>query len=179
MRCFVAVDLPSHTKSRIFHKFGILGSKGLFRGKLVKKDNLHLTLKFLGNLSEDKIKEVKKKLKNIKFSKFEGKIGNTGFFDHENNIKVIWVELLSNKLEKLQKEIDKEVKYFGPQTKEFQSHITMARVTQVLNRQELVKEVKNMNFRKLDFEVNEFLLLKSELTKQGPKYKVLEKFKLN
>ena len=180
MRCFISIDLPSHVKSRIFHKFGVLGSKGLFKGKLVKKDDLHLTLKFLGNLSEDKIKEVKRKLKEIKFSKFEGKIGRTGFLDNQDNIKCVWVELLADKIDKLQEEINKTL---GGVKKEdslkFNPQIIMAKIDQVLNKQELVKEVQNMNFKKLDFEVKEFLLVKSELTKKGAQYKILDKFVLN
>ncbi|MBL7059291.1 RNA 2',3'-cyclic phosphodiesterase [Candidatus Pacearchaeota archaeon] len=180
MRCFISIDLPSHVKSRIFHKFGILGSKGLFKGKLVKKDDLQLTLKFLGNLSEDKIKEVKRKLKEIKFSKFEGKIGRTGFFDNQDNIKVVWVELLADRINKLGEEISKILGEFKKDdSTNFNPHITMAKVDQVLNKQELVKEVQNMNFRKLDFEIKEFLLIKSELTKKGLQYKILDKFTLN
>jgi len=137
-------------------------------------------LKFLGNLSENKIQDIKTRLKKVKFSKFEGTVGKTGFFDNEDNIKVIWVELLADKIELLQKEINKEINSFREDNNsKFDSYITMAKVMDVLNKQELIKEVNKMNFRKLDFEVNEFLLIKSEMTKKGPRYKVLERFPLN
>ncbi len=178
MRTFIAIDLPEQLKSRIFHKFELFQKKNLFRGKLVEKDNLHLTLKFLGNISDEKLSNVKEKLKKIKFEKFDCGVGKIGVFD-ENNIKIIWVDLVCDKINELQENISNVLKEFPSDNKEFTTHITTARVRMVVNKEELFKELRNLHFKGMDFEVNEFLLIKSELTKQGPQYKVLERFKLN
>jgi len=179
MRCFIAIDLPMHVKSRIFHKFELLFKKRLFKGKYTDKDSLHLTLKFFGEISEEKINSIDKELQKIKVEKFEGVMGNIGLFGGEENIKIIWVDMLAEEIYKLHKEINSVLKNGKKREDKFQAHITAARVDTVVNKNELLKELKNFNFKKLKFEVNEFLLMKSELTPEGPKYKVLKKYKLD
>ncbi|MBT96623.1 MAG: RNA 2',3'-cyclic phosphodiesterase [Candidatus Pacearchaeota archaeon] len=177
MRCFVALKLSEHVKSKVFHEFENLQKKNLFNGKFVNKENLHLTLQFLGSISEEEIEETKKELREIKFEKFNCGIGKIGVFNNERFIKVIWVDLISDKIEKLQKQISSKLSKFPSDFKKFESHITTARVKFIINKEELIEELKKINFRNLDFEVNEFVLMKSELTREGPKYKILERFK--
>lgn len=179
MRCFIAIDLPIHVKSRIFHKFELLFKKRLFKGKYTDKDSLHLTLKFFGEISEEKIKEIDKELQKMKFGKFECDMGDIGFFGGEENIKIIWVEMVAKEIYKLQEEISNVLKSGRKRDDKFVSHITTARVKAVVNKNELLKELRNFNFKKLKFEVDEFLLMKSELTPEGPKYKILKKYKLD
>lgn len=181
MRCFIAVELPGNIRGKIFHKFEILQRKNLFKGKITEKENLHLTLKFLGEISEEKIKKVQEKLSGIKFEKFSCNIGNPGVFKNEKFIKIIFVELISenNKLEKLQKKISEKLPEFYEKRK-FSSHVTTARVKFVDRslKEKLVQEIEKINFKDLNFEADEFVLMKSELFPQGPRYKILEKFKL-
>ncbi|MAG79019.1 RNA 2',3'-cyclic phosphodiesterase [Candidatus Pacearchaeota archaeon] len=179
MRCFIAIKLSEHVKSKVFHEFENLQKKNLFRGKFVEKGNLHLTLKFLGSISEEEIEETKKKLSEIKFEKFNCKIGKTGVFDNESHIKVIWVDLISDKIEELQKQVSNKFLEYPSDFKKFNSHITTTRVKFIINKEKLIEEIKKINFKNLDFDVNEFVLMKSELTREGPKYKVLERFKLS
>ena len=176
MRCFIAIEFPEHIKARIFHEFENLKNKNLFNGKFVEKANIHLTLKFFGEITNEKLEEIKNKLKEIKFEKFECYIGKTGFFDNENHIRVIWVELVSEKLQELQKIINKKFPEMSSDYKKFNSHITTARVNSISRKGDLIKEVKRIHFKNLDFEVKEFVLIKSELFSDGPKYKVIEKF---
>lgn len=178
MRCFIAIDLLEHVKAKIFHAFETMQDKNLFRGKFVEKENLHLTLKFLGSISEEKLEEVRKKLREIKFEKFDCKIGKAGVFD-ENYVKVIWVDLLSDKLKELQKQITDKFPEIPSDYKEFSSHITTARVSSVPNRIKLIEEIKKINLKKLGFEIDEFLLMKSEMMRKGLKYKILERYKLS
>lgn len=177
MRVFIAIDLPENVKARIFHKFELFQNKNLFKGKFVAKENLHLTLKFLGNVPNEKLEEIKKKLRSIEFEKFECGIGKVGVFN-ENHIKIIWVDLMCENVEKLQKQISNALPPLSTDDKEFNTHVTTARVRSVGNKEELLKELRNMHFKGMDFEVNEFLLIKSELTRQGPRYEVLERYPL-
>jgi len=176
MRCFIAIEFPEHIKARIFHEFENLKNKNLFRGKFIEKENLHLTLKFLGKITNEELEKIKKELKEIKFEKFDCYIGKTGFFNNEKYIRIIWVELISDKLNELQKQIDKATSEISRDSKKFDSHITTARVKSIINKQALIKEVKRIQFKNLDFEVKEFVLIKSELFSDGPKYKTIDKF---
>jgi len=178
MRTFVAIDLPAHVKSEIFHEVENLRKQGYLVGTFTAKDNFHLTLKFLGDVPEEKIEEIKKKLSEIKFKKFSAKIGKIGFFPNENFIKIIWVGFDSAEVEKIQKMIEEKLKEFPSAFEKFSSHITLVRVKGTKKRKELKEHLDKINFRKLDFEVGEFVLMKSEVRQEGPTYKVLEKYNL-
>ena len=180
MRCFISIDLPEHVKSEVFHRFENLYGRNFFKGKLTEKENLHLTLNFLGNIENEQIEEIKKELRQVKFGKFSCKIGKAGFFDNEDHVRIIWVELLSegDKLNVLQKKISEILSEFKTDDKEFSSHITVARVKIVTDKKNLIKEMKNIHFKNLDFETDKFSLMKSELMRQGPEHRTLEEFKL-
>jgi len=175
MRCFIAIDLPDEIKSKLFHDFDNFKKRRLFLGKNTEKNNLHLTLKFLGDLTEEEIEKTENVLRKIKFPKFSCSLGKSGFFGHESRINVIWIALLSEKLIELEKEI---TNVLGNPEK-FAPHITLSRIRKVFNKKKLAEAIQNFNFKNSGFEVKEFLLMKSELTKDGPKHKVLEKFPLN
>lgn len=178
MRCFISIEIPEHIKARIFHEFENLQNKNLLRGKFVGKESLHLTLKFLGEITNEELEKIKKRLKEVKFERFGCHIGKTGFFNNEDHIRIIWVELVSEKLTELQKRINEAIPEISRYSKKFDSHITIVRVKSIIDKQSLVKEVKKIHFKNLDFEIKEFFLMKSELFPEGAKYKVIEKFGL-
>lgn len=186
MRIFIAIELPEHVKSKIFHRFENIEKNNLFNGKFTKKDNLHLTLKFFGEISEEKIGEIKEKLKEIKLEKLKIDIGKAGFFNNENFIKVIWIEVLSEnkKIQEIHKLISDKFPETNSDYKEFNPHITIARVNNIpfkVNKEKLVNEIREINFKDLSFDVDKFVLMKSELMKsksEGIKYKILEEFDL-
>ena len=177
MKYFIAIDLPIKVKAGIFHESKKLQRKNLFKGNSTKKENLHLTLKFLGPLTNKELNQIKEKLRKINFNKFFCKVGKIGFFYSGNKIRIIWVDLLSNKINELQKEVEKATLEIPRDYKKFNSHITIVRVKSVESKQGLVEEVKKIDFKNLNFEVKEFVLMKSELTKQGIRYRILDKFK--
>ena len=63
MRCFIDIEISDHIKSKIFHEFENLQTKNLFSGKFVEKENLHLTLKFLGDLTNEGLEKIKNRLR--------------------------------------------------------------------------------------------------------------------
>ena len=100
IRAFISVDIPDKIKKYIIK---IQNSLPEFTGKKTEQENLHLTLKFLGEIDEKMLKKVKDRLNKIKFNKFESILGETGFFDNQK-YGVIWI-FLSN-CNELQKQID-------------------------------------------------------------------------
>jgi 2'-5' RNA ligase len=113
----------------------------------------------------------------IKFEKFDAKIGEVGVFNSWEFIKVVWVDFVSNKVNELQKKISEVLKEY-PEDKIFSSHITTIRVNNIKNKEKFIKELKKINFKKLDFEAIKFVLIKSELTPRGPMYKTIKEFEL-
>ena len=175
MRYFIAIDLPINVKAGIFRESKKLQRKNLFKGNFTKKENLHLTLKFLGSLTNKELEKIREKLREINFKKFFCEIGEVGFFYDREKIRIIWVDLLSNKLNRLQKKISELLERGN---KNFNSHITIARVKSVSNKRKLIEKVEEIDFKKISFEVKEFVLMKSELTKQGRRYSILDRFNI-
>ena len=90
----------------------LLLKKTLFSGKLTESSNLHLTLKFLGEVSDEKIEEVKKKLGEIKFSEFFEKISPYHFNNSEENINNYSVKRVSDRFNKIFPHIENQDHYF-------------------------------------------------------------------
>ena len=70
MRVFISIELPEQVKKEIFNEFKKLENSGFAVGNFVSKNNIHLTLKFLGNLSGEEVDKIKKKLSEIEFKNF-------------------------------------------------------------------------------------------------------------
>jgi len=172
MRCFVSINIPREVAKEIR---GIQGALPDFYGKKTELENLHLTLKFLGEISEEKVKEVKNKLEEINLKDFESEIKYLGFFDNQK-YGVIWV-YLSN-CDKLQKVVDEKLKDLFEPERRFMSHLTIARVKNIVDKKRFLKELKELRTQMVKFDVNKFYLMKSELTSNGSRYEVLEGYKL-
>ncbi len=174
MRCFIAIELPEDVKAKIFHEFETLKKKNLFGGKYTEKESLHITLRFLGELTSEKINEVKEKIKDIDFPKFICEIGKSGFFDNEKKINVIWVEAISKYLEQLENKVSEKFPEFPRERGKFLPHITIARVEYINDRKGLIENIRNIHLKNTRFEVEKMTLMKSEMSRSGIKYKYLD-----
>ena len=174
VRCFIALDLSRQAMNAIKDIQKIIKKQTLFDGKFTETENLHLTLKFLGEIEEDKIEEIKKRLEKVKFDEFEAKIGEVGVFS-KKFIKIIWIHLIG--AEKLQKQVDDALKdLFEPENR-FMGHITIARVKRVGDKKALLDYLENIKTKDIRFKVNKFFLKKSELFPEGPVYEDLGEYK--
>jgi RNA 2',3'-cyclic 3'-phosphodiesterase len=178
-RCFISLDLPEEVRKEIEHMQKLIQKKTGFLGKLVEFENLHLTLKFLGEIEENKLKEVESRLKNLRFNCFEAEVESIGTFanDKEGHNIHLWIRI--NNCDKLQKEIDNSLKDLFKPEDIFMAHITLARIKKLLNKQMFLDYLDDFKFKKLKFAVKEFYLKKSILTPLGPIYENLEKYSLN
>jgi len=172
MRSFISIDLPEEIKTEIQKVQKTLPN---FVGKLVEKENLHLTLKFLGEIDEEKLEKIRKILAKINFAEFKMGVEEIGIFS-EGFIKIIWVGLSG--CEKLQKEIDGSLKDLFKKEERFMGHLTIARVKNVDDKKGFILELKKISVPKMEFKVKNFYLMKSDLNKKGPIYSIIEKFPL-
>ena len=173
-RTFISIDLPEQVKKEIKKIQDLLPE---FNGKKTEIENLHLTLKFLGEIGDKKLGQVKEKLKDIQNKGFEAEIDNVGVFS-ENFIRIVWIHLKG--AEELQKKIDSALEGFFERERRFMSHITIARVKGVKGkREDFLKNVKEIKIGKIRFKVGDFTLKKSELFPEGPKYEVLGEYVLS
>ena len=177
MRCFIAIDFPREIMNELGKIQEELKKKKIFHGKLTEKENLHLTLKFLGEIDDGQVEEVRKKLREIKFFRFEAGLGEIGVFS-PRFIRIVWVHILGNKLNELQKEIDFKLQNFFSVEERFMSHLTIARVKNIKDRKLFIEEIEKIKIPKLSFEINNFKLMRSELKPSGAEYTSIEEYKL-
>lgn len=164
MRCFISIDIPENIKEEIKK---IQEQLPDFTGKKIESENLHLTLKFLGEINDDKLEEIKKRLVNIKFKKFEAEINSIGVFS-EKIIRIVWMHLTN--CDGLQKEIDKSLKGIFESEQRFMSHLTIARVKNIKNKKEFLEKLDKVKIPKIKFAVDNFKLKSSALKKECPVY---------
>lgn len=178
MRCFVSIELPGNVKAEIVHAFEKLEKSGTCSGSFVPKENLHLTLKFLGDISLEKIAEIKEVLSKMEFNRFPVEMGEVGFFPSEDHVNILWVGLSSENIKLLNEGVENELSKIGinKEEREFSSHITVARIKQIKNNEMFLHEVKRLKIKKDFFIVEGMNLIKSERRKKGVVYKLLENF---
>src|SRR3989338_2580725 len=162
MRVFIALELPLEIIEEIKKIQKLIWKKTLFSGKLTESENLHLTLKFLGE---------------IKLNSFEAFVGEVGVFSRKF-IKIIWIKLNGKGVFSLQKEIDEKLKDLFKPEERFMSHITIARVKYVNDKKGLLNYLKSVKPEAKKFKIEKFFLKKSELKPEGPVYEDLEEYKL-
>jgi len=117
-RIFFSLNLPENVKEEIYKKYGKeIESDGL---KKVKKDNLHITLLFLGYFPEEKIKELEEKLQKVKMEKFSVFIKGIKCF----NSRVMFLELKKGE-EKIKELNEKICEVLEIRDTRFNSHLTV------------------------------------------------------
>jgi len=168
-RCFICLELSREVIGYIEELDNQIKKKNLFAGKFTESENLHLTLKFLGEISDEKLEQVKKKLSEIKFKGFEVSLGEIGTFINRYN-SLLWIKLQGREIWGLQEVIDEQLKGLFEKEKKFMSHITIARMKKIFGKKEFLDYVKNIKVKKINFKVKEFILKKSELRPEGPVY---------
>ena len=171
MRLFIAVQLPEE----VIEYLKELQNELKIEGKLAKVNDFHLTLRFLGQVSD--VDKVKGLLKSVEFSSFEAKTTNLGVFPNESYMKIIWVGVepkqqiidLKDKIEKVLKPM------FGCDLR-FHPHLTLARVKFINNKKQAKDKINSLKTEEKSFNVDKFCLIKSTLTPEGPVYEVMEKY---
>ena len=169
MRTFISIEFPEEIKEEIVK---IQNQLPEFKGKKTEFENLHLTLKFLGEVDEGKIELIRKKLKEIKFRKFESEINSIGMFSD----RIIWLGIKN--CDELQKEIDERLEGLFEKEKRFMGHLTIARVKFVRDKKKFREDVKKIKVPEIKFVVKNFNLKKSVLTEEKPIYENIEVYNL-
>ncbi|AJF62383.1 MAG: 2'-5' RNA ligase [archaeon GW2011_AR20] len=177
MRTFIAIFLPKEILDYLYEVENKLKKELPAKINWVAKENLHFTLKFLGQVDEKNINSIKERLNRIKFGSFKIDLDKIGVFPNEEFIRVIWIGLKSKELGDLQRLIDYELLDLFSKEQDFISHLTLGRIKNIQDKEKFKKALQ-IKIEDKEFEINEFCLVKSELHKEGPSYEILERFKL-
>ncbi len=176
MRLFIDFDLSNDCKKYLVSL--INGIKKSFPDlAFVDEQRLHLTLKFLGDVSDDKVDKIVDCLSKISFRSFSVSLSQLGLFPSESYFRVLWVGLEPKEVIcSLQNQIDNSLKCLFDKETGFQPHITLARIKFVKNKEQFIDFIKSLKIKPISFEVHEFKLVKSTLQKGGSLYETIETF---
>ena len=175
VRCFIAVEVddPS-TLDGIARAQSSLNSTGA-NLKLVERENIHLTLKFLGDVRAGLLPEVVNVVSGTSFRPFRMALRGVGVFPSLRRPRVVWAGITEGVEELTAIFRDMEPRLvemdFKPESRPFSPHITIARVRSGRNRDRLIEEVMALEATDFGgFEARHVKLKKSVLTPRGPVY---------
>ncbi len=170
-RVFLAINIPESLKEKIFETFSKKIPKKL---KIVKKENLHLTLKFLGEKNHEEITQILGQLSFLNQKKIKISFKKIGNF--KTNVLWLGVEKGKTDLKKLNEKINILLKN---KNERFSGHLTLAR-NKFFNGKKfylLVDELNKIEFNE-SFSAEKIDLMESKLKNSGPGYSVIKSLKL-
>lgn len=176
LRVFIAIDIPDgEVKDKVLEFQRNISQTGA-ELKLVEAENIHITLRFLGDMRTVMVEELKAELNRIQFSPFAVTLEGVGVFPDYQRINVVWVGIDEGNigLVDLYGKLNHALERMGipPDRRGLSPHITVARVRSARNRDVLSKLMAELEGSAFDsFEVKSFLLKQSTLTPKGPIYK--------
>ncbi|AMM54147.1 RNA 2',3'-cyclic phosphodiesterase [Pyrococcus kukulkanii] len=183
MRAFIAIDVSEEVRDAIVKAQDFIGTKEA-KIKFVERENLHITLKFLGEITQEQAEEIKRVLAEIakRHKKHEVRVKGIGVFPNPNYVRVIWAGVENDEgIKAIAQDIERELSKLGfKKDKEFVAHVTIGRVKFVKDKLGLamkLKELANEDFG--TFRVEAIELKKSTLTPKGPIYETLARFELS
>lgn len=166
MRSFISLEFDEELKDKLINIQSEIRKESL-RGTWVSRDNFHLTLKFLGEIEEEMVKDIGKIIEKTssKFSPIDLKFNELGCFKGERDIRVLWLgtEGDLSALDELYEEIEDGMYDIGfkKENRDFKPHITLGRrVILKKNFYEFKKEVNK--YLEYGFTLNKITLMKSE-----------------
>lgn len=183
IRTFFAITLPEEIKDALSVVQGDLRASVSSKSTWVRKQNLHITLLFLGNIAESRISLLSSSVSAIDFPSFKISVSGLSAFPSLKYPKVVFAGLDNghNKVADLAEVvINFSLKGMDNTAREkFNAHITLARIRKNGDDDWKSLMFPFKNLRVPEFSVSSFSLYKSDLTPSGPVYTELERFYLS
>ncbi|MFB3904667.1 MAG: RNA 2',3'-cyclic phosphodiesterase [Acidobacteriota bacterium] len=184
IRSFVAVSLPPEVRARLEEYGKELKSLGLY-GTYPKADSFHLTLKFLGNIPEQKVDPVGAALERavVGIAPFQLQVRGLGVFPNPSSARVVWIGVeQSEPLALLQERVEQglESLEFPREDRPFRPHLTLARLKSKDNLKALQAYLREVGPSAAagTVPVDEIALFRSDLRPDGARYTRLRSARL-
>jgi 2'-5' RNA ligase len=183
MRTFIALELTDEVKSELSRAQGALKEAGA-DVKWVKTENIHLTLKFLGNIDDDKLEQIKKALDEIAgaFRPFEASLFKLGAFPTLDRPRVIWAGIDKGcaETEAIAKSVEESLEKLGfpKEDRSYSAHLTIGLVKSGKIKAALKEKLLKFSVEPRAWPVDNITLFQSTLTPKGPIYTPLYLAKL-
>lgn len=181
IRSFLAFDMENETvKKKLASVQRLLAQTGADL-KLVEPQNIHITIRFLGDITQNMVEKIYAEMQKIQFTPFNVQIKSLGAFPDLRYPRVVWAGITEgpDQLKAVFNQLEPRLRSLGfaPDHKGFSPHLTIARVRSGRNKAQLadfVAENANYDFGAIKAEC--LRLKRSNLTPRGPLYSTLKEY---
>jgi len=184
MRLFIAIEIPGEIKKELVVAQHRLKGSGV-EASWPRPEGIHLTLKFLGEVPEEKTASILNGLRNAAegTAPFRLDVGGVGAFPGIKNARVAWIGLSgeTERLAQLQAAVENAMVLLGmaPEERKFTPHLTLGRIKYIRSRDRWLKAMEEIKDIKLPgFDVVSISLMKSELKASGAVYTEMGRIEL-
>ena len=182
MRTFVAFEIPEKAKADIFQIITSLQAFNIRNINWVPKENLHITLQFLGDIKEQDIQGICNILSDeVSYIHTFNCSKPQLEFIPANDPRIIWIHfyISSTDIFKSSIKLKRKLETYGLKLdkRRLKFHVTVGRIKKRLP-DYFIQNVLSDKFSVNDFKISEIVLYQSLLRLEGPVYSVVEKFKL-
>lgn len=184
-RVFCAIELPATVRKLVLgHISRLREAVPDARASWAREANLHLTLKFLGEIAGTSVSDFSEALSRAvaACAPFSIRLEQTGVFPKHGPPRVLWIGVndSTGKLGELQARLEDEAakEGFEKDDRRFHPHLTMARLRQPQHARLLADEHKQMEFESVEIAVAQLLVIRSELSSEGSRYSIVSRHPL-
>ena len=179
-RTFCAIELPPAVREQLAsHAKQLREAVPEATASWSKPDNVHLTLKFFGNVAKERLPRISEAAARVagEFSAFQIRIGGTGVFPRRSRPQVLWVgvEDSSGRLSELQQRLEEAFarEGFGKEDRGYRPHLTIARLRRPEDARDLAEAHIQTKFTFIEVPINNFVVFRSQLSPKGSIYTVI------
>jgi 2'-5' RNA ligase len=170
MRLFVGLELPLPVKAALLAFMG-----GVAGARWQRADQLHLTLRFIGEVDRHTAADIAAALGRVNIRPFLAELGEAGLFEHRGRVDTLWVGVRpADAARGLARSVNAALAGVGiaPETRAFVPHITLARGRAMMG----VTGWPQAPAPRVAWQVDGFALFESQMGKQGSDYRVLARW---
>lgn len=177
-RLFVAIDFPEAVNQQLI---GLC--KGINKAKWIKPGQIHLTLRFIGEVTDEQAELLKLALRELRAKAFDLQLKGTGTFPQQEGRRprILWADVQAGpELAELASKVDQAATAAGLVLKEedFTPHVTLARFRYPPGPELKAWQKRHGGFESPVLRISEFHLVESQLTPDGAIHRVAESYPL-
>src|ERR1051325_3728762 len=185
-RTFIAIELPRALRTRVAEHIAALRRElPHVRASWTREENLHLTLKFLGNVPVADISKLSLAVETAarENNSFAFAVSGCGAFPEHGTPKVLWIGITEglSELSRLNEAVEREAERAGfpREARQYRPHLTIARLRSSSGARELARVHTQKGFASTSVKVAELCVMRSELSSKGARYTALSRHLLS
>lgn len=174
-RLFIGIDPPEHVKDRLLDMMGSLAG-----ARWQSDEQLHLTLRFVGEVDGNQADDVAAALGSLRHPRFELSLAGIGMFDRRGRPEALWVGIEPKApVKALHDKVESAMRVAGlpPEGRAYLPHITIARLKSLVAPLDGFMSAHG-GVTSEPFAVDDFCLYESQLTRDGSIYTIVERYPL-